>query len=97
MNAQRRITAMNVDFDWSNSSAITQDQKDAIEKKIRDFFEDTQNDKYKPCHSGAVTAKLNIDGPLLTNLVGYIKCICGKKYVTVKGKCDESPITYDLV
>jgi len=58
------------------------------------------NDQCRPCHSGPVTIHLNIEGPLLSGLVGNVRCTCGEPYLEVKGKENSIggfDITYEPV
>lgn len=79
---------MIAEFDWCNCGAITQEQKADIETKIRDG-EDHLNAKFKSCHPGPIAIQLNIIGPLLSDLVGNVKCSCGKPYVKINGEINE--------
>lgn len=50
--------------------------------------------EFAPCHPGAVTVHLAIEGPLRTELVGTACCQCGKPYVGMRGSADASKIEF---
>ena len=84
-------------FDWCGCTAITDDEKRKVENSIRQTFEDRGDMELKPCHEGPIKVQLNIDGPLLSKLVGNFECSCGKKYCTFTGSSDASKMFFNGV
>ena len=84
-------------FDWCDCHAITEPEKRDVEATIRRDVEGRFDAKFKPCHPGQLTVQLNVVGPLLSDLVGNIKCSCSRPYFKINGTSDASRVTYERV
>ena len=81
-------------FNWHGSQALSSQEKNEVEEKIKEDFENQITDRFQPCHSGPVSVHLNIVGPLLTDLVGTIRCNCDEPFLIINGTDDGSKINY---
>ena len=84
-------------FDWCNCNSITEPQKRDVEAQILSDVERSFDAKFKPCHLDQLTVQLNVVGSLLSDLVGNIKCSCGRPFIKIYGTSDASIVTYERV
>lgn len=85
---------MNNDFNWD--CHVSTEEKNKIKSDIEHFIENNKSFLCQ-CHQGAVKIQLNIVGPLLDELLGNIKCSCGKPLVTLKGSSDGVNMRYEKI
>ncbi len=83
------------EFDWCGYQTMTEEQKREIETSIERTVKDRFDAELKPCHLGEVKVQLNIADPLLSRVVGNIRCSCGKQYIKFSTKMDSSSGTFE--
>jgi hypothetical protein len=85
------------EFDWCDCQTVTQAQKKEVEASIRRTLQDWSDDKLKPCHHGNVKVKLNVCGPLFSQVVGHISCSCGRPFCKFITNDDASSGTFEII
>lgn len=85
------------EFDWCGYQAMTEEQKREIEASIQRTVQDRFDAELKPCHLAEVKVQLKIADPLLSHVVGNIRCSCGKQYIKFSTNMDSSSGTFERV
>jgi len=71
------------EFDWHGTQGYLNDKE---RKEVQSNLKKEVNEHCRPCHPGPVTIHLNLEGPLLSGLVGNVRCKCGKPCLEIEGK-----------
>ena len=82
---------MDVNFVWQDSPANSSSSASAEEKIRRDLL--GPHSPIQFCHSGAGLVTLAPSDPLVTKLIGNVKCSCGKSVGIIEGTMSASTIT----
>tara|TARA_R110002050_G_scaffold231031_1_gene366808 strand:+ start:1986 stop:2249 length:264 start_codon:yes stop_codon:yes gene_type:complete len=87
---------MNIDVKWLGENHLEAGAQDDLEVAVREDLSFEANDRAKPCHDGTLHVELSVVGPLLDQIVGNVKCNCGKSYLKINGTATQS-ISYSRI